>query len=68
MDEIAGAPVYGDIVRQVVTGGELPELTALYADLGIEITNQGVRLRDTAPLATIRDAIMKGRAAAELAH
>jgi hypothetical protein len=62
IDAIAGAPVMRELIASVVRGEDFPSLRELYAQLGID--DDG-RAKPGAPLAAIRDAIMRAPAAVE---
>lgn len=57
-DEIAGIRVFVPILEAQIDTAGFPELTALYASLGLEALGGKVELRADAPLARMRDAIM----------
>jgi len=59
MDTIAGAPVMRDLIAHVVRGTAFPSLGSLYAQLGLDELGQA---KGEAPLAAIRDAIMRAPA------
>lgn len=58
MDRIAGVPVFGELMQRWVLGQELPELAALYDQLGLLRGTDGVRIAKRAKDAWIRSAIM----------
>jgi hypothetical protein len=59
MDRIAGTPIMAALQRRWVMGPNLPELTQLYAQLGIEVAADGSTTSVPAEHAWIRDAIMR---------
>jgi len=58
-DTIAGAPIMRDLIASAVRGQTFPKLGALYAQLGVDREGRPVA---GAPLAGIRDAIMRAPA------
>jgi len=56
IDAIAGMPVMRDLIANVVRAGAFPALGAVYAQLGLD--EEG-RAKPAAPLAPVRDAIMR---------
>lgn len=59
MDRIAGTPIFSALVERWVKGPLLPDLEALYADLGVEVIDGRVRLDAAAKDAWIADAITR---------
>jgi predicted metalloprotease with PDZ domain len=62
IDAIAGAPVMRELIANVVRARVFPQLGELFAQLGVD--DQG-RAKPGAPLAAIRDAIMRAPAPAD---
>ena len=55
-DRAVGVPVLGPLFARMAQSGERVDLPALWARLGLEDAG-GIRFRDDAPLARIRQAI-----------
>jgi hypothetical protein len=66
MDERAGVAVFQDIAGRYLSGGRLPDLSALYEQLGLLDGSGALVDRKIAPLSWVRDAIMAGAVAARL--
>jgi len=64
MDKIAGEKVFDALLARWVDGPTLPDLTALYAELGINVGENGTTSNVASGDAWIRDAIMRGGASA----
>jgi hypothetical protein len=64
-DGAVGTPALEDLYAQMKDTAVTPDLAALWGRLGVEPESEGaaVRLRDDAPLAGVRQAIMQSRAA-----
>jgi hypothetical protein len=60
VDRAIGAPVLSDLVAKYASRGHPLELDRLFADLGVRRTPVGVKLDDSAPLAEVRRAIVRG--------
>jgi hypothetical protein len=58
MDQIAGVPVFSELMQRWVLGPHLPELSALYTRLGLLPGPDGVRITGQAAESWIRAAIM----------
>jgi hypothetical protein len=58
-DDAVGVTVLQDLYDQMKDAPVAPDLDALWKRLGIERDGNGVRMRDDAPLAAVRDAIMQ---------
>jgi hypothetical protein len=58
MDARAGMPVFQDIASRYLAGGRLPDLSALYRELGLLDASDRLGSPRAAPLAWVRDAIM----------
>ena len=58
-DGAVGFPVLEDLYARMKDAPVAPDLTALWQQLGVEPQNQSMRLRDDAPLAEVRKAIMR---------
>jgi predicted metalloprotease with PDZ domain len=58
MDARAGVPVFQDIASRYLAGGRLPDLSALYRELGLLDASDRLGSPRAAPLAWVRDAIM----------
>jgi hypothetical protein len=57
LDELAGLPACQGVTERYLEGGSrLPDLSALYEELGITLDEMGARFVP-APLAWVRDAI-----------
>ncbi len=59
LDALSPIPVFVGLYEEYADMPGMPDLTALYAQLGIRIENGQVELDDQAPFAHIRRAIMK---------
>ena len=59
-DETLGGTTLSELVMRHLVPGEPPDLDALWARLGVSLTNGEIRFDDTAPLAAVRDAILSG--------
>jgi hypothetical protein len=58
-DQAVGVPVLEELYAQMKDAPRAPDLSALWHQLGIEPEARSVRLRDDAPLADVRRAIMR---------
>jgi hypothetical protein len=59
MDEVVGAPLFAPLMQRWVQGPELPQLDALYAQLGVSVSGENVEFSAEAEDAWIRSAIMQ---------
>ncbi len=59
LDELSPYPVFLELYRAHADAQGMPDLTRLYDELGIEPTESGVVLNERAPLAHVRQAIMR---------
>ena len=59
-DAAVGTSVLSDLYAQTKDAPVTPDLTALWRRLGVERSGASVELRDDAPLAAVREAIMQG--------
>jgi hypothetical protein len=57
-DAAAGVPVLAELYAHYKDAPVTPDLTGLWRQLGVEADGDGVRLNDSAPLASVRRAIM----------
>jgi hypothetical protein len=64
MDAVVGQPLFLPLMKRWVEAPELPQLDALYAQLGVRVESDGVRFADDAQDAWIRSAIMQPAAGA----
>jgi len=60
VDRAIGAPVLSKLAARYAARGHPLELDRLFSDLGVRRTPVGVKLDDTAPLAAVRRAIVRG--------
>jgi len=61
-DAATGTKVFSNLYAQMKNAPVTPDLPALWRKLGVEADGDSVRLRDDAPLADVRKAIMQPRA------
>jgi hypothetical protein len=61
MDRRAGVSVFQDLASRYLAGGHLPDLSALYRELGLLDGSDSLAAPRAAPLAWVRDAIMAPR-------
>ncbi len=61
LDALSPEPVFMPLYEEFMTRRGMPDLGALYADLGIETGKAGVTLSAEGRLATVREAIMQRR-------
>ncbi len=64
-DAAVGVPVLEELYARYKASAAAPDLMQLWKDLGIEVEGEVVRLDDHAPLADVRHAIMRARAAVQ---
>jgi len=65
LDRIAGAPVFSELMQRWVLGPDLPDLTALYARLGLAPGPDGVAIGTSGEDVWIRQAIMRSAGVAK---
>jgi hypothetical protein len=58
LDSLSEQPVFMDLYSEAMSSPGMPELTKLYADLGLQIVDEKVRLSDAGRLVSVRNAIM----------
>lgn len=58
-DAAVGTGALSDLYAQMKDTAVTPDLDALWKNLGIERAGKSIRLREDAPLAPIREAIMR---------
>ncbi|MGD8416307.1 MAG: hypothetical protein PVH91_04555 [Pseudomonadales bacterium] len=68
LDELAPAPVFMPLYHRLMAERGMPDLTGLYADLGIVPGADGVRLTGAGRLVGVRDAIMRPEGDARRKH
>jgi hypothetical protein len=59
LDRIAGVPVFAELMQRWVLGPDLPDLEALFARLGLQPGEDGVRIAGAGEDGWIREAIMR---------
>jgi hypothetical protein len=67
LDALTGTQVFGELYAAHAHSRDFPDLADAYAALGLETTAAGLQTAADAPLAGVRDAIMRARAAAPAA-
>jgi hypothetical protein len=65
MDAVVGAPLFAPLMQRWVQGPELPQLDALYTQLGVSVSGETVQFAADAEDSWIRSAIMQREAEAE---
>ncbi|MEM8815109.1 MAG: hypothetical protein AAGE85_04740 [Pseudomonadota bacterium] len=65
LDELAGSPVFMPLYHRYGNAAGFPDYLPVFAELGIEVDRNRVELRDDAPLASLREAILAPRTARE---
>ena len=61
LDEISGTTAFSTVYRQHIYRNSYPDYQQALEDLGIERNGRRVNLNDSAPLAELRERIMKGK-------
>jgi hypothetical protein len=61
-DAAVGTRSLEDLYARMKSSAYAPDLTALWRSLGVEADGDSVHLSDSAPLASVRHAIMTGNA------
>lgn len=61
LDSLTDHKVFERLYRDYADSSGMPDMRALYSELGIDIANSRVRLNDNAPLAKVRRSIMSGK-------
>ena len=58
LDSLSEQPVFVDLYVEAMNTNGMPELSQLYADLGLQMVDKKIRLNDAGRLVSVRKAIM----------